>query len=64
MWTVIHIAKSQHKAEALQKALEKSGILSRVKTANKSLHDMENSYELLVPSAEIEKAHEVIFNIE
>ncbi len=63
MWTVIYIARNKENALALQKALEKEGILVKLRTACKDDSEEENCYEVLVPAAEVEEAHSIIIDI-
>ncbi|MDR1101171.1 MAG: FAD synthetase family protein [Clostridiales bacterium] len=54
MWTSIYMAQTLEMAEKVRNALEKSAVLARVYDSGNEMH------EVLVPSTEMEKAHETI----
>lgn len=63
MWTVIYLARNKENAVALQNALEKEGILVKIRATCKDGAEGENCYEVLVPGAEVEEAHGIIIDI-
>ena len=62
MWTVIHIVQQESDARCIAEKLNEFGIISRIKTANKSVGD--TSYEVLVPAAEVQQALGIIIESE
>lgn len=62
MWTVIHIVQHKSDARNISDKLEKAGIISRIKHANKAVG--EASYEVLVPAAEVQQALSIIIESE
>ncbi len=62
MWTVIHIVQQESDAVCIARELDKSGIISRIKSANKSVGD--TTYEVLVPAAEVQQALGIIIESE
>ncbi|MDP4132782.1 MAG: hypothetical protein Q8882_02075 [Bacillota bacterium] len=62
MWTVVYMAQNKEAAEALQKLLEASGVLVKVRPINKAPEGEANVYEILVPQSEVEEAHNIIID--
>ncbi len=62
MWTVIHIVQNENDAIYIAQKLDEAGIISRIKSANKSLDD--TAYEVLVPAAEVQQALGIIIETE
>ena len=56
MWQIVHISQARENAEKIRELLEKNKIL--VKLTQKS----ENNIEILVPSAELAEAQELILS--
>ena len=56
MWQIVHISQTSENAEIIKNLLEKNKIL--VKLIEKS----ENNIEILVPSAELAQAQELILS--
>jgi len=63
MWTVVYMAQSKEMAFKLQQELEKQGILVKIKPIGKDANGEDNCFEILVPAAEVEEAHNVIIDI-
>lgn len=64
MWTVVYMAQGKEMAAKIQQALEESGVLVKVKLIGKEQREDESCYEILVPAAEVEEAHNIIIDIE
>ncbi|OQB13920.1 MAG: hypothetical protein BWY15_01548 [Firmicutes bacterium ADurb.Bin193] len=64
MWTVVYMAQGKEMAMKIQKALEEGGVLVKVKLIGKDAGGNDNCYEILVPAAEVEEAHNIIIDIE
>jgi RNA-binding protein YhbY len=64
MWTVVYMAQGKDMATKIQQALEEHGILVKVKPIGKDGSGKDNCYEILVPAAEVEEAHNIIIDIE
>ena len=59
MWTVIYIAPTAKISETIRQRLTEEGFLVQVRPVNLS----RQQYEILVPSAEVEEAQEVLNDI-
>lgn len=58
MWTVIYTAQEKNNYDEVCSALKKSRILiKKIKAAG------ENRFDVLVPSTEVEQAHDVMIDI-
>ena len=64
MWTVVYMAQGKDMAAKIQQALEEAGVLVKVKLIGKDVKGDDNSFEILVPAAEVEEAHNIIIDIE
>lgn len=64
MWTVVYMAQGKDMASKIQSALEESGILVKLKLIGKDAKGDDNCYEILVPAAEVEEAHNIIIDLE
>lgn len=60
MWTVVYLAQSKESATRLKELLANEGILVKLRPLSKNPENQDNYYEVLVPEAEIEEAHNVI----
>lgn len=60
MWTVVYMAQSKDIATELQELLAKEGILVKLRPISRNHDNNHNYYEVLVPEAEVEEAHNVI----
>ena len=61
MWTVVYIAQNKAMADGVRVALEERGVIVKVKRTAKS---GDCCYQILVPEAEVEQAHNIIIDIE
>ncbi|OUM96135.1 MAG: glutamate decarboxylase [Thermobacillus sp. ZCTH02-B1] len=59
MWTVIYIAPTAKLSETIRQRLTEEGFLVQVRPVNLS----RQQYEIMVPSAEVEEAQEVLHEI-
>jgi ribosomal protein S8 len=59
MWTVIYIAPTAKLSETIRQRLTDEGFLVQVRPVNLS----KQQYEIMVPSAEVEEAQEVLNEI-
>ena len=62
MWTVIYIAQKQEEVQNLRKCLEAHHILVRVRLFTDGQAENGESYEVLVPAAEVSTAHGLMFD--
>jgi len=60
MWTVVYIAPSRTNAESLKKVLSDEGVLVQLRAVGVPHGGDANSFEIMVPEAEVEEAHEVL----
>lgn len=58
------MAQGKEMATKIQQALEDEGVLVKVKLIGKDAKCNDNCYEILVPAAEVEQAHNIIIDIE
>jgi len=58
MWTVVYMAQNKEMADKLHAALSENGVLVKIKAIGD-----DNCYEILVPAAEVEEAHNIIIDI-
>ncbi|MCK9478633.1 MAG: hypothetical protein M0R40_03915 [Firmicutes bacterium] len=63
MWTVVYMAQGKEMAEKVRQALEQQGVLVKLKPIGKESKDGDNCFEILVPAAEVEEAHNIIIDI-
>ncbi|WP_129596578.1 hypothetical protein [Anaerophilus nitritogenes] len=59
MWTVVYMAHNKEDVQKIKKILDAEGFLVKIKQIGKE----DKVYEVLVPSGEVEEAHEVLINI-
>ena len=64
MWTVVYMAQSREILDAIQAALDEAEILYRIKPVVVESESEETCFEILVPEAEVEQAHNIIIDIE
>ena len=64
MWTVVYMAQGKEMAVKIQQALDEAGILIRTRLLGKDAKAEDHCYEILVPAAEVEEAHNIIIDIE
>ncbi|MBC7765018.1 MAG: hypothetical protein H7Y41_00915 [Hyphomonadaceae bacterium] len=60
MWTVVYMAQNKEMAVTLQEALEKEGLLVKIRPVGKGKNQDDDYYEVLVPESEVQEAHELI----
>ncbi len=60
LWTVVYIAASREAADGLKEMLGREGILASVRPVGLTLVGDGCNYEVLVPEAEAEEAHELV----
>ncbi|WP_053956281.1 hypothetical protein [Inediibacterium massiliense] len=59
MWTVVYMAHNKEDVQKIKRLLDGEGFLVKIKQIGKE----DKVYEVLVPSGEVEEAHEVLVNI-
>ena len=64
MWTVVYMAQGKEMATKIQHALEEAGILVKLRLIGKDTKAEDHCYDILVPAAEVEEAHNIIIDIE
>jgi len=57
MWTVIYVAYDEDEARTIENRLVAEGFLVRIRSLGK---DNDSMFEILVPKAEADEAHDVI----
>ncbi len=60
MWTVVYMAQSKEIADELESHLTNEGILVKQRPVSKNKEKENEYFEILVPEAEVEEAHNVI----
>lgn len=60
MWTVVHMAHNKEDAQRIRCVLSEEGFLVKIRSIGK---EEDRVYEVLVPNAEVEEAHEVLVNL-
>lgn len=60
MWVVIHMAKGEEAAKAVEVLLQSEGVLVKRKQVYKNLPPDENYYEIQVPGAEAKEARDLL----
>lgn len=63
MWTVVYVTQNKKAALAIKAALEKLGMLVKIKPTDRSSAD-QNCFEVLVPYAEVSEALNVIIDMD
>lgn len=63
MWTLVYISQKVEEALNVKVVLEEAGIIARNKRVRNSEND-EYCFEILVPSSEVKKAHDLIIDME
>lgn len=64
MWTVVYMAQGKEMATKIQHALEEAGVLVKLRLIGKDNKAEDHCYDILVPAAEVEEAHNIIIDIE
>lgn len=60
MWTVVYMAHNKADVAKIKNILDAEGFLVKIKPIGK---EDDRVYEVLVPNAEVEEAHEVLVNL-
>lgn len=63
MWTVVYLAKNKKLAEKISGRISQEGVLAKIQPVNKNVEDENDYYEVLVPEAEVEEAHSILFEL-
>lgn len=63
MWTLVYISQKVEEALNVKSVLESEGIIAKNKRVRNDEND-EYCFEILVPSSEVKKAHDLIIDIE
>lgn len=61
MWTVIYVCNTRQYADSIKEMLTREGFLVRIKPISEG--NAEGTCEILVPSAEAEECHLVLFSL-
>ena len=64
MWTLVYMAADKSMIDRLCDILKENDIIFRLRNLTNEEPDSECGYEILVPDAEVEKAQELIFDVE
>ena len=64
MWTVIYVSQSIETAKKLIDVLLTNKVISKLRRTNNCNGNESSSYEVLVPSTELETAQDLIFENE
>ncbi|PAB58147.1 hypothetical protein [Anaeromicrobium sediminis] len=59
MWMTIYMAHNKSDSDRIQKLLNNEGFLVKIRSIGKD----NKVYEVMVPNAEVEEAHQVIVNL-
>ncbi len=62
MWMAAYITQSKEQAEKIRQLLQDAGLPVKVRSVNQSENDQFGCYEILVPEAELDEAHNVIIS--
>lgn len=64
MWTVVYLANSVEAMQSICCLLDNNGIINRTHEIGKKQEDESTYYNVLVPAAEVSKAHALILDEE
>ena len=64
MWTVVYMAQGREMAEEIRHVIQQLGVLVKLMSIGIENKENDNCFEILVPAAEIEEAHNIIIDIE
>lgn len=64
MWTVVYLANSIDAMRSICCLLDSNGIINRIHEIGKKQEEESNYYNVLVPAAEVSKAHALILDEE
>ncbi len=60
MWTVVYMAQNKEDAQSIGKVLEEKGLIIKMRSVGEDNGEDDLCYEILVPEAEVNEAHELI----
>jgi hypothetical protein len=60
MWMVVGMANNHSMADSMRKALEKEGVLVKVRNASMRAKQASNAYEVLVLESEADSSREIL----
>ncbi|MFZ5351749.1 MAG: hypothetical protein ACOZCL_03370 [Bacillota bacterium] len=63
MWTVVYLAKNKKMADKVSALISQEGVLVKVQPVNKTTDEDEGYFEVLVPEAEVEEAHSILYEL-
>jgi hypothetical protein len=63
MWTVVYMAKGKKLAEKVSVIIKQEGVLVKIQPISKNVEEEEAYFEVLVPEAEVEEAHNIIYEL-
>lgn len=64
MWTVVYVAQKAQEILRVKNILDENKIISRVRESNNSNEEQGMCFEIMVPSAELSVAQDLIIAIE
>lgn len=64
MWTVVYMAQEKRQAMRLCYSLAELGVIYKLRPVGKDCAEKDVGYEVLVPAAEVEKAHDIIIDVD
>ncbi len=64
MWTVVYISQDKTKVDKVLALLDENKIMTMTKSTAEDDFDSVNTYEILVPKAELETAQDIIIDSE
>jgi hypothetical protein len=63
MWTVVYLAKNKKEAEKMSGLITQEGVLVKIQPVTKGANEEDSYYEVLVPEAEVEEAHNILIEL-
>ena len=64
MWTVVYVAQKAQEVSKIKLILDENKIISRVRRGNELADEEGTCYEIMVPSAELSQAQDLILEFE
>lgn len=64
MWTVVYVAQKSQEVSKIKLILDENKIISRVRRGNDLTDEEGTCYEIMVPSAELSQAQDLILEFE
>ncbi len=64
MWTVVYVSRNKDKIDKLIGVLDRSGIITMLRPADRDGSCEGGAYEILVPKTELDQAQDIIFDTE